>query len=47
MTQDFNFMEDSKDHHRASHQGQKCEHFCPLLLGVRVTKEHFYTEETE
>lgn len=34
-----NDMEASKDHHSASHQKQKSKHFCPLHLGVRVTKE--------
>lgn len=26
---DCNYMEDSKDHHNASHQGCKSKHFCP------------------
>ena len=37
---DCKYMEDSKDHHNASHQGYKSKHFCPWLLGIRVAKEN-------
>lgn len=37
---DCNYMEDSKDHHNASHQGYKSKHFCPWLLGIRVANEN-------
>lgn len=32
-------MEDSKHHHCAAYQEQKSKHFCPLHLGIRVTKQ--------
>lgn len=36
----LSYMEDSRDHHYANHQGWKFKHFCPLLLGIGVTKEN-------
>lgn len=32
-------MKGSKDHHSASHQGQKSKHFCTLHLGIRGAEE--------
>lgn len=37
--EDSNYMEDSKHHHCAAYQEQKSKHFCPLHLGIRVTKQ--------
>ena len=37
--EDFNYTEDRKDHHNASHQGEKSEYFYPLHLAIRVAKK--------